>query len=262
MNLKLPEPKDERLPRSPLKLVVCQVRHRRTPVVSDISVGLRVQEALGGPDSWNLEEFFQQTFAIGPGEEAPVRPMGIGPDRGWRLISEGSGLNVTLLPTNFTLETSSYTTWGDFSGQLGVLMKAVAEAARPEAEERLGLRYVNQIEEPSVRTPADWADWIKPEVVGILRDETLGSSILATQQVIQVDAGRRMRANIRHGLAKDPDTGRFAYVLDFDTYRQGVRGFVATGILDEAERLHRLTLQLFQAMITERLYRFLQGQDS
>jgi len=262
MTLKLPEPVDELLERSPLKLVVCQVRHRRKLAVSDIGAGLGVQDALGGPDNWNLEEFFQQTFAVGPsGDEMPVRPVGVGPDRGWRLTSEKGDYLATLLPTSFSLETANYTTWEAFSGQFEVLVRAVGKSIRPEAEERLGLRFVNQIENPTVQTPSGWMEWIRPEVVGILSDERIGPSILATQQVIDIDAGRRMRAAIRHGLAKDSDTGRLTYILDLDTFRQGVRVFDANGIVGELSKLHRLTLQLFQWMITEKMYRYLRGQD-
>lgn len=84
--LSLPDPRDDLLERSPLKLVVCQVRHDNIAAVADATRGLKAHEA--------IDDFVQ---IIDPISEKTVQfedgPRGVAVNRseghgGWRYRSE------------------------------------------------------------------------------------------------------------------------------------------------------------------------------
>ena len=132
------------LPRSPLELVVCQVRHDDRPVSG--AAALRIQEELGGPSGRfpRIEqvEIHTAAIALGPGALVPGA-ADIG--RGWHLKSADGSWTAALLPGHFSLETTRYTTWDEFRGLLGDLGQAVERAAPPTIEQRTGLRYVDRL---------------------------------------------------------------------------------------------------------------------
>jgi uncharacterized protein (TIGR04255 family) len=253
--LVLAEPQRERLARSPLKLVVCQIRFPEILAVTETRVGLAVQERLGGPVAWRLESVKPPVIAFSASiGGAPAAQTAELTGSGWRLTSSDSSWTVTLMPTSVALETTKYESWEGFLAQLTALLNATDGIIQPEAEERLGLRYINRVEDPRVTSPVDWRQWIRSEVLGLLNHANLGPGTTAAQQQVVVEAGDGVNATIRQGFARDDDLGSFPYVLDIDAYRDEIRRFDQADIRAAAVRLNRLTLGLFQSMITGDLY--------
>ena len=163
--LRLAEARDERLERAPLKLVVSQVRYPRKLAAVDLEVGLAVQRALGGPDTWRLEEAQSQlvlSLAVSQVQGGAPAATPLETQPGWQLRTEDNVWTITILPQSVALETTRYEGWIDFSYRLRLLLDTVQSAVHPSAEERLGLRYVNRIEEPRIDSPGNWARWIRP----------------------------------------------------------------------------------------------------
>ncbi len=257
MALNLPEPRGERLERSPLKLVICQVRYSKSPAASKLRAARTIQEALGGRSAWRLNQIENQSIEI-VGSEAGDRPAtALSSQAGWRLTLEPAGWTVTLLPDSVAIETTRYDNWRDFSTRFGVLLGAVKKAVNPEAAGRLGLRYVDRIEDPRVSSPAEWEPWLQPEVLGITRHTGLGGGVVAAQQQVEIVAGDGLKATIRHGFLRDEESDNVPYLMDFDTYREGVSEFDVASIQADVGGLHRLAIQLFQSMITDPLYQYL-----
>ncbi len=68
------------------------------------------------------------------------------------------------MPDHVSLETTSYTTWGDdFQPRLTALIEATATCVEPAIEQRLGLRYVDRIRELELTSIGAWRDYIAPE---------------------------------------------------------------------------------------------------
>src|SRR3954452_5427635 len=108
MPLELPEPDTTRLPRSPLELVVFQVRFNRHAAVSDAHTATRFQTALA-----RRVEGFGEISEVVAGEVN----VSIGPatqtvnearTTGWRFASAPTTAAV-LMPDHVALETSAYT---------------------------------------------------------------------------------------------------------------------------------------------------------
>lgn len=258
--LELPPAKDEPLGRSPLRLVACQVRHTGVARLGEVSVGLAIHEAMGGQEAWRLEPVQTQTMRVTAG----VQPLTSGgpplefQTGGWRLVSHDGRSTATVMADNFALETTAYPGWESFSDALFKLIDSACEVLQPEAELRLGLRYINRIEQPELLRSGDLFQWISEGLLGILR-HPIGPGVVASQQQVQVDAPDGLRAVIQHGFFQDQGIGRLAYLMDIDTYRESVRVFDRKDLHSGIDALHSLTLRLFQSMITEQMYEYLRG---
>jgi hypothetical protein len=88
--LDLPEASDERLESAPLSLVVWQMRYPRKLVAAEVGVGLAIQQAVGGPDVWQLDQAQSQlvvALALSQIKGGSAIPTTADTQHGWRLLS-------------------------------------------------------------------------------------------------------------------------------------------------------------------------------
>jgi len=254
--LDLPEPDRSRLARSPLELVVCQIRHERRLVVGEGATALAVHEALGGAGG-----AYPSIDEVSGAELNLVMGIGIGAPNvretktsGWRLTSADGAWVITLMPDNFSLETSAYTTWADdFAPRLGALIDAVTERIQPTFEQRIGLRYVDRIKELGLTELAAWRPYLRPELLGLALHPQLGPGVRNYQHQVVIELGDGVIAGLRHGPVVEPGRDVVDYQLDYDIFRQGGRAFDAAAIMDAAAQFNIYALQLFQASISDEL---------
>jgi uncharacterized protein (TIGR04255 family) len=259
--LNLPEPRTDQLEGSPLELVVCQLQFAESVKASsdDLGEGMRdaLSEAFG---EYALERFAPQAvfqLAIGQGAPTEMQPAST-PEPGWRLNS--GPWSVTITGEYLTIETSAYSEWPEFRRVFEVALDTVTKRTAPKSEQRLGLRYVNRIERKDVLRPSDWTPWIQPWILGSVAHEGIGEAVLSSQQQIDFDADEGLRTTLRSAIYSDAARrGRAICLLDFDSYRLGYRRFKREDILATSDKLRRLTLKMFQASITEDLYKEFAG---
>lgn len=258
MALKLPDPTRDHLDRSPLSLVVCQVRHENNFAVGDPKRALAVHDAISS-DFPVLEEQSSQDLTIAAGPTG-VQAVPGSPSRGWRMKSKEEDWTAVLMPDAFALETTNYETWDHFRGRFVQLVDAVAASVEPSIEQRIGVRMIDRISHPDVSAPADWAGLIDEAFLGPLGHNVLGEGVIGTQQVVQIDGGDGRSVLLRHGCFRDQETdGRWAYMLDHDCFIQRGVAFDVDSTLAEVEALHTLALQVFQQVITGDLFGYLRG---
>ena len=259
MDLRLPDPNTDHLPHSPLELVVCQLRFDQQAQVSDSTVALAIHGELGGADGpyAQLEQIEGQQLTISGG-------LGVEPhtemrsSSGWRLASEGGDWVITLMPDHVGLETTKFTTWeADFLPRLEALIDAAALHLEPVIEQRIGLRYVDRIEELGVDSIAAWCDYIAPQLLGPITHPELGPAVTAMGQQAVLRLDDQLRAAIRSGPITDREDGRVDYLLDYDIFRQGGRPFDAADVIATAAKLNTWAHQLFELSITDKLLDFL-----
>jgi uncharacterized protein (TIGR04255 family) len=253
-HLTLPEPDKSRLSRSPLELVVCQVRHERRLVVGEGATALAIHEALGGSDGLypNLDEIAGSEVNVVMGVGAPN--MSETKTSGWRFASDDGKWAITLMPDHFALETSAYTTWEeDFGPRLDDLIDAVAEHVQPTFERRIGLRYIDRITELGLPDLASWEPYLRPEVLGLVLHPDLGVGVRHSQQHLVLEVEDGVAAGLRHGSVVDEARGVVDYQLDYDIFRQGGTRFDAATVKAAAAQFNHYGLQLFQATVTSRL---------
>jgi uncharacterized protein (TIGR04255 family) len=239
-----------------LELVVCQVRHERRLVVGEGSTALAIHEALGGASGPypSIDEVSSAELNVVMGVGAGTPNVRESKTSGWRLTSADGAWVITLLPDNFSLETSAYTTWADdFAPRLDALIGAVADHVQPTFEQRIGLRYVDRINELGLTDLAAWEPYLRPELLGLALHPQLGPGVRTYQQQVVVELGDGVTAGLRHGPVVEAGRDHVDYQLDYDIFRQGGRPFAADAIMDAAARFNIYALQLFQASISDAL---------
>jgi uncharacterized protein (TIGR04255 family) len=258
--LDLPEPSTDKLDRSPLTLVVCQVRHEETVVASDPRRALQVHEVVRA-DYPILEEQKGQDLMVVAGPQGVQATPGA-PQKGWKMRTDDQAWSVVVMPDFFALETTEYDDWDDFRRRLDALIDAVAAHIDPAFEQRIGLRFIDRIVHPDVKVPTDWSGLIAPSFLGPLTHDSFAGAVTATQQIFNLESGDGRAVVVRHGTVRDADLGgRLAYVIDQDCYVQSGRTFDRRGVAEVAESLHTLALQIFQQAITPPLYTWLRGDE-
>lgn len=253
MPLPLPAPDRTRLARSPLDLVVCQLRFETQGQVNEAQIALTVHEALGGADGRypRLEPLQAQAvnFTLGLGAPA-VSQQGIS---GWRYQSADGLWIVSLMPDHVGLETTRYTEWEDFRERMHELLEVTVEHIAPGIEQRLGLRYIDRITEVDASSPADWEPYLARELLGLALHEQLGPAVTTTRQQLLLDLDEGYACAVNHGFVPG-ENGRLDYLLDYDLFREGGRPFSADAVTEALDVLHDDAGKLFQASITPALY--------
>jgi uncharacterized protein (TIGR04255 family) len=239
-----------------LELVVCQVRHERRLVVGEGSTALAIHEALGGASGPypSIDEVSSAELNVVMGVGAGTPNVRESKTSGWRLTSADGTWVITLLPDNFSLETSAYTTWADdFAPRLDALIGAIADHVQPTFEQRIGLRYVDRINELGLTDLAAWEPYLRPELLGLALHPQIGPGVRTYQQQVVVELDDGVIAGLRHGPVVEAGHDHVDYQLDYDIFRQGGRPFAADAIMDAAARFNIYALQLFQATISDAL---------
>lgn len=230
---------------SPLRFVVAQIQF---PLVTSIA-----DEAFIGP----FQERIRQSYADLRAEvDAQIT---IGPDgaqvregrRIWRFTDTASAWEVTLAPEFLALATKTYTSRDDFLSRLGFLVEALGDWLRLRTTRRLGVRYIDRLDEDSVHLD-DIAELLKPEVLGATQAPRPGSVALhhaladfefrfADDTALRARWGS-LPPHTSFDPAIEPIDGP-SWVLDLDA-SHGEREFSPAAIRDQ--------VQLF----SDRIYRF------
>jgi uncharacterized protein (TIGR04255 family) len=138
---------------APLRYVVFVAELRSAAVLGEATALDEIHEALRG--------------------RLPVREDNSGPAMlhpaiaGARFVDGAQHRAVTVGPSMVMVDTTSYSTFDEFSGFLGAVLDAVADVAPARACQRLGLRYIDEIRIPNAQpgNVQQWRDWINHELI-------------------------------------------------------------------------------------------------
>jgi uncharacterized protein (TIGR04255 family) len=256
--LHFPELDRKRLARAPLTSVVCQVRFDQTAQVSEAKTARAFHEALGGragpyPKLESITET-QVNLAFGPGV-LPGFGHQSGAMSGWRLTNEDGTRAIGLMPHSLAFEDRQYATWDDdFAPRLDAALAALREHVDPVFEQRLGLRYINQITEPDVREAEGWRGWIDGALLGIVMHDEIGPHVKLARQQVVLELENDVRCTLNHGFAPDPERdAALTYLVDIDVSREGMRPFDRDAISAAAAEFNAHALGLFQSTVTREL---------
>lgn len=246
------------LAHAPLTSVVCQLRFDLTPQASEAKTARAFHEELGGPaGAYPKLESVTETainFAFGP-NVVPALGQQSSPTTGWRLTNEEGTRSVGLMPHSLTFQDRHYEGWEeDFGPRLEAALAALEAHVDPVFEQRLGLRYINQITEPEVREADGWRGWIDPTLLGIVTHAEIGAQVKLARQQVVLDVAPDVRGTLNHGFAPDPEReGALTYLVDIDISREGMRPFDRAGVSAAAAEFNEYALGVFQAAVTPEL---------
>jgi uncharacterized protein (TIGR04255 family) len=266
VTIHLPPADRSRLPHSPLKLVVWQLRFGEESDISEPPFLFALKEALGGDENpyqnSNRHTTQSLTIQMGPGPQPSPNQTAL--ETGWRLTSVDSAWIVTVMPTSLSLETATgYISWSDdFELRLRVLLEAFFEIAEPQLEERLGLRYVDQIAMPNMHSPKEWSKTIHSSLLGTLKHPVLGGALVTDQQHHELQLADGVRCVLRHGFFRDASNGdAWTYVLDTDVSRQELRQMDVDNVERASNAFSEIGTSVFQQCVTQKYLDYLKGSD-
>ena len=265
MTLKLPVPVVHRLDRSPLSLVVCQVKVEENLRLAEPRFALQLKERLQA-------RYPKVSRLVGPRAQliqqggVQVEQLNLDRPRGHRLTSAADDWHITLDSESFSLETTAYTIWPDFLARLQDLLTIVSTETEPVLEARLGLRYVNLVRGTRLagrkfRELTDFEGFIAPWLCGPLVVPALGSASQDIDGRTVFSLGEGCILNARYGTVRTPDE-ELSFLLDFDAYRDGGQSFSPSDLVVTLEKFNATITALFEASFTPAgLDRLLEGGE-
>jgi uncharacterized protein (TIGR04255 family) len=254
-------------PRAPLKLVAFEIQYSAMPRLEG--------------EQW--EQVYEQLR-----EELPIlgarprRNLQVGPQgtqetlQGRRLIDRGRTKSVVLFDESATVECSDYVRFEDFAGLVQNLLEALHAIAGIPSVQRLGLRYIDEIQVEGFETSAvgDWGHLISEHLLS----PTAGQLGVADYWgAMRLKIHDHHEVGFRYGVLRepvvDPDgplriagspEGQY-FLLDLDSFWTAPEDefpeFEAGEVMERLVELHAPIRELFESSITEELRLFMRGDN-
>lgn len=205
------------LKRSPLTLVICQMRFPRQVGLSESDMR-PIQRALAA-DYPAVQVGQSASFVLGPSGVAPAS----GSEPIFHFRSEDEAWTLTITSSSASLETSAYHDFSDFLRRWIETAGVVLDALQVRRQDRIGLRYVNELPCPLRPGRAQLAELVRSELLGVVGEHELTATLVESMQELRF-ARPQGGCTLRHGLVARSDT-QGSYVLDFDSYDDTAQAF-------------------------------------
>lgn len=248
---------------APVEVAICEVRFTSTQSSVPAETAERIRDALAKTLDVDLpsiqpatQSTMQINFNVGgtswAGDQA----------KGWQISSADGQHSATVFPASVVWQVGVYERWRvSMRAPLEVLLGAIATDLSPSLIQRIGLRYVNRFVDPDCRTLGDWKGKIAETLLGPLGNPVFGEKVTGAQQQVEIALDGRHGALLRHGPIHDQASKTVGYLLDLDVFANAASPFKAADVLDEARRLNRTALSLFQACVSSDYLKSLQEDE-
>ncbi len=263
--LATPNPIEVPLSEAPLVRVIAQVRFppilsiRKEDKVADFQDSLR-------SDYPHLQRDEVNDVDFRTGQD-PVLSRAII----WRLAnqSEPSTWRVSLGIDFVAVETSNYSSRGNFLNRLRAVLVSVEKYFQPAAAQRIGLRYIDRLQGKAIDRIGELIDG---PVLGILQPSEGPSAALrhataqsmtqvqffATEGVIQGRWGN-LPANASYDFDALQPVSEPSWVLDLDMYSPNPMPFESENLVNKAEIFAEHIYSVFRLMVTNEFLKFYGG---
>lgn len=248
----------EKLSRSPLVLVVMQVRFSRVLAINEYITS--IQNGLRKTGYPLLEEEILQEITFGAANSAPEATS----KKRW-IFTDISKKKSLILTDNFVaFETSAYDVFQTFLGEVQKQLLFIGDALELSAIERIGLRYVNLIREIDGRSSRSL---FQPMVLGLGAEDLSGKGNAQTIIMSQIETGcgtlavRILHSDKGMGLPPDlagtklnlgrlPSEGEPISILDIDHFSVSTAPYEVSDILNKLTSLHEVGETTFVKSVT------------
>ena len=231
------------LGRAPLRLAVAQVRYTPVHAVEKRDLVADFETAL---DSRFVAREAQHTQSVRVVLGAPGQPVGAAPpgfpflpEVVWPFRDEERGYEIALANSSLALQISDeYHDFPTFLTEFGEVLRAFVAIFHPKRRLRVGLRYVNEIDEPRFANPAYLVNVIDAGLLSPVGG-AFGSDLVASLAELRFREKHGVFV-LRHGLVDQTK-----YLLDLDYFQEEEDVFSPDAILDLICRFHELIEAVF-----------------
>lgn len=166
-------------------------------------------------------------------------------DAGYVLRAQDQNIAVSLLPQSVGIQTSAYTRWSESMKPLiAATLAGVADTLNPGLVSRIGLRYVNRINDDACTAPKDWATRLSPALVAPYRDWGLQQWVNVSRAQIDFALDANQGARLQHGAMSPTD-----YLIDIDVYSQRSQSLDVADLVSSFTRMNRTAVAIFQQSV-------------
>jgi uncharacterized protein (TIGR04255 family) len=234
------------LARAPLRTVVCQVKFPRILGISDQQVRPLQQRVSKTYPEYVPGEV--QEFVVGPGliKQAPdVEKL--------HQIRSADGLwAVNVVADALSLETTKFPGFEEFSGRWKAVLSDAVEVLEIGYQDRLGLRFVNEIEMPSIEALPRIRAMINPELIAPVGSHPLLEDLVVSLQELRFKQSDG-QCTLRHGYVLKVE-GTRAYILDLDYYDDAKKDMSVDSNLRALDQFNDGVYEIFRFCITDDAY--------
>ncbi|MGO9872248.1 MAG: TIGR04255 family protein [Acidimicrobiia bacterium] len=242
------------LTRAPLVLVVAQARF---PTVASITEG----ETFIAPFQERLRAEYpvlrheQQTqLLLGP--EGPIQQN---TGRIWKFTQAKGPWSVALAPDFLALSTSTYTSHADFFDRFEVAMRALEGWLTPPICDRLGVRYVDRVDDPALLGKLHGL--LRPEILGVSGVKTGDNNVTERHSLSDATFAHTDGTETHARWGSLPEHATFdptfapsdkpSWVLDIDTYTTSPKDFAVADLTAQARLFADRTYRFFRWAVTD-----------
>ncbi|MBI1376791.1 MAG: TIGR04255 family protein [Frankiales bacterium] len=174
---------------------------------------------------------------------------------GWVLATNDRRTAVTLLPSMVVVQTSAYDHYSTSLGNpLTEALRLFVEATGAAVVQRIGLRYINRLQDAEAVAPVFWQDHVRPAFAGPLVGET-AALVEALHQQVQLQLDATAGARVQSGVFREQGVeSRYSFLVDLDVYREQALDFDETLIANMTRQLNRTALALFAQVLSEKYW--------
>ena len=236
MPLSLPPASLVHLSDAPLQVALAQVRFAPVHAIEKRDRVADFQEHLADTYVAREPQVPQGiTIQFGPAAGPPVPAA---PERLWPFEDQARGWSVALSSSSLALQAGSYEDFDDFAAEFRSVLSALSETFEPKLRSRIGLRYINQVQDQRLEAGARIFEVLRTELLSPIGSD-LGFELAGSLCELRFRQDRGT-LGLRHGLIR-PDT----YLLDFDYFNDDELAFSSTEISDTITAFHETIEQLF-----------------
>jgi uncharacterized protein (TIGR04255 family) len=238
-----------------IDLAVSEVRFDGEPDRGSVSTlqGLTFRElaAKAGVSLQTVEPSERHEARLEITPSGPV-PQSSAASRGVQLTTVDRRLALSVFADQLTLQHTDYARFSQsFRPTLRAALLGARDVLDAKVVRRVGLRYVNRLLDMDATQARAWDGRVRPSMLGMLTDPTLGACVTGSQQQLQLDLGDACGATIRHGVFIDGAArNRYSYLVDLDVYCQATELFDVEAIMATVRKLNVTALSLFQWIVT------------
>ena len=250
-----PPPKEVPLRDAPLVRVIAQVRFSPILSVQQPEFIAPFQEAIRAAYP-ALRREHAQSLLVGPqGVASGQRQVA------WRFADVDGAWRVSLAPEFVALETTTYSSRGDFIGRMQAVLEAVAKHLEPAVLQRVGLRYIDRVTGEALE---DIANLVRPEMLGIVNTPLFQHARHEfSETLLDVpDIGGQLRARWGHlpaGSTVDPNAiepiDEPSWILDIDMFSAHEGPFASDLLIEGLGRFAERLYTMFRWTVTEEFLR-------
>ena len=193
------------------------------------------------------------SFQVGGGVEGS--PLPIPAETMWPFRDEERGWALSLSSSSIGLESiERYQHFPTFLSELEAVLTALVQTFSPKFRTRIGLRYVNQIEDSALLHGGGLRRFLNPELISPIGG-AFGDDLVAGLSEMRF-AEKDGTFVVRHGLVTPT-----AYLLDFDYFHEEEVGFDLAETKSRVSRFHDLIERVFVWSLSEPYVARLQGDS-